>query len=248
VLQHSSNAPLDLLFLGSGNAFASEGRAFSSFLLNGRYLFDCGPTVLQQLRKANVSSHDIEVVFISHFHADHFFGLPFLLLDGHYSGRISDLTIVGPPGIEAQTEHLVRLGYPGLKPNDPQSFKRRYVEVSDLFVSNIFELAICASRVDHVDEFPCFAYRVQVGGRSLVYSGDSTLCEGLTRLVPGADVIVLECSTMDVPVHLGPGGVAAIKRLARPDVPIIVTHLDAVEHPDKYHGLTVAQDLWRYRF
>ena len=40
---------LDLLFLGSGNAFGAEGRAFSSFLLNGRYLFDCGPTVLQQL-------------------------------------------------------------------------------------------------------------------------------------------------------------------------------------------------------
>jgi len=248
VLHQPINAPLDLLFLGSGNAFASEGRAFSSFLLNGRYLFDCGPTVLQQLRKAGVSSHDVEVVFISHFHADHFFGLPFLLLDGHYSGRISDLTIVGPPGIEAQTEQLIRLGYPGLKPNDPQSFKRRYVEVSDLFVSNIFELAICASRVDHVDEFPCFAYRVQVGGRSLVYSGDSTLCEGLTRLVPGADVIVLECSTMDVPVHLSPGGVAAIQRLARPGAPIIVTHLDAVEHPDNYHGLTVAQDLWRYRF
>jgi ribonuclease BN (tRNA processing enzyme) len=248
VLQHSSNAPLDLLFLGSGNAFASEGRAFSSFLLNGRYLFDCGPTVLQQLRKAGVSSHEVEVVFISHFHADHFFGLPFLLLDGHYSGRISDLTIVGPQGIEAQTEQLIRLGYPGLKPNDPHSFKRRYVEVSDLFVSNIFELAICASRVEHVDEFPCFAYRVQVGGRSLVYSGDSTLCEGLTRLVPDADVIVLECSTMDVPVHLSPGGVAAIKRLARPEAQVIVTHLDAVEHPDKYHGLTVAQDLWRYRF
>ena len=173
MLQQPFNAPLDLLFLGSGNAFAAEGRAFSSFLLNGRYLFDCGPTVLQQLRKANVSSHDIEVVFISHFHADHFFGLPFLLLDGHYSGRIRDLTIVGPPGIEAQTEQLIRLGYPGLKPNDPHTFKRRYVEVSDLFVSNIFELAICASRVDHVDEFPCFAYRVQIGGRSLVYSGDS---------------------------------------------------------------------------
>ena len=45
---------LDLTFLGSGNAFGGEGRAFSSFVLNGRYLFDCGPTVLQQLRKADL--------------------------------------------------------------------------------------------------------------------------------------------------------------------------------------------------
>jgi ribonuclease BN (tRNA processing enzyme) len=247
VLQQSANAPLDLLFLGSGNAFASNGNAFSSFLLNGRYLFDCGPTVLQQLRKAGVSSHDVEVVFISHFHADHFFGLPSLLLDGTYTGRTNDLTIVGPPGVEDHTEQLIKLGYPGLHKTKPQPFKRRYVEVSDLFVSNLYELAICASRVDHVDEFTCFAYRVQIGGRSVVYSGDSTLCEGLMRLVPGADVIVLECSTMDVPVHLGPAGVAAIKRMARPEAQIIVTHLDDAPHPDNYHGLTVAQDLWRYR-
>lgn len=239
--------PLDLLFLGSGNAFASHGNAFSSFLLNGRYLFDCGPTVLQQLRKAGVSSHEVEVVFISHFHADHFFGLPSLLLDGTYGGRHNDLTIVGPPGIENQTEQLIKLGYPGLHGSKPQPFERRYVEVSDLFVSNIYELAICASCVDHVDEFPCFAYRVQIGGRSVVYSGDSTLCEGLMRLVPGADVIVLECSTMDVPVHLGPSGVAAVRRMASPDATVIVTHLDEKPHPDNYHGLLVAQDLWRYR-
>jgi ribonuclease BN (tRNA processing enzyme) len=247
VLQQTTTTPLDLLFLGSGNAFASEGRAFSSFLLNGRYLFDCGPTVLQQLQKARISSHDIEVVFISHFHADHFFGLPFLLLDGHYTGRTKDLTIVGPPGIEAHTEQLLRLGYPGLRKGKPSHFKRHFVEVSDLFVSNVFELAICASCVDHVDEFTSFAYRVQVGGRSLVYSGDTTLCDGLMRLVPGADVIVLECSNANVPVHLNPGGVAAIQRLTKPGTPIIVTHLDGLPHPDKYHGLLVAQDLWRYR-
>ena len=94
-------------------------------------MFDCGPTVLQQMRKAGVSSHDVEVVFISHFHADHFFGLPFLLLDGHYTGRVNDLTIVGPPGIETQTEQLIRLGYPGLRPNEPSAFKRHYVDARD---------------------------------------------------------------------------------------------------------------------
>src|SRR5690349_8297477 len=104
--------PLELTFLGSGNAFAFEGRAFSSVLLDKRYLFDCGPTVLQQLQKLDVSPNDIEVVFISHFHADHFFGLPFLMLAGKYHGRTKDLVIVGPPGIERRTEDLLGLGYP----------------------------------------------------------------------------------------------------------------------------------------
>ena len=40
-----------MLFLGSGNAFASGGRYWSSFLANGRYLFDAPPTLLPHLKR-----------------------------------------------------------------------------------------------------------------------------------------------------------------------------------------------------
>ncbi len=236
---------LELLFLGSGNAFGAEGRAFSSFLLNGRYLFDCGPTVLQQLRKAGVASRDIEAVFVSHFHADHFFGLPFLMLDAKYSGRSGDLTIVGPPGIEERTQRLLALGYPGVA--DSPGYQRRYVEAGDGSTDEVAGLSFSAARVQHVDELECFAYRVENGGRSLVYSGDTTLCDGLLRLVDGADVIVTECSCTEVSVHLGPLGVEEVARRA-PGAQIIVTHLDGHPHPHNFDGLHVAEDLKRFRF
>src|SRR3990172_4929823 len=121
---------LDLLFLGSGNAFAAGGRAFSSFLLNGRYLFDAGPTLLQQLRKASVPSGNIDLVLVSHFHADHFFGLPFLFLDSWREERTKDIYIAGPPGIEERAEGLFELAFPRL-PARASSFKRRYIEVAD---------------------------------------------------------------------------------------------------------------------
>lgn len=235
---------LDLLFLGSGNAFAAQGRAFSSFLLNGRYLFDCGPTVLQQLARAGVSSREIEAVFISHYHADHFFGLPFLLLDAKYSGRTNDLTILGPPGIEARTRSLLELGYPNLV--EGQQYTRRYVEVSDGSCHHVGGLSLTAAQVKHVDEFECFAYRAEIDGRGLVYTGDTTLCDALLRLVEGAEVVVTECSCQEVPVHLGPSGVEALSRQA-PDARIVVTHLDGGEHPNHYAGLIVAEDLGRYR-
>jgi len=236
---------LDLLFLGSGNAFAAEGRAFSSFLLNGRYLFDCGPTVLQQLARAGVAPGEIEAVFISHYHADHFFGLPFLLLDAKYGGRTKDLTIVGPPGIEARTRSLLELGYPGVL--DTTAYSRRYVEVTDGFQGSIGELSVQVAQVQHVDEFECFAFRVENAGRSLVYSGDTTLCDGLLRLVEGAEVIVTECSCNDVPVHLSPSGVEEVARHA-PGAKVIVTHLDGLAHPNGFDGLIVAEDLARYSF
>jgi len=239
--------PLDLLFLGSGNAFGSEGRAFSSFILNGRYLFDCGPTVLQQLHKADLLTHEIDAIFISHFHADHFFGLPFVLLASEYGGRTKPLTIVGPPGIEAQTESLLRLGYPGLVQEQAHAFERRYVEVSDGCCAEVEGLTVIASSVDHVDEFECYAFKVQTDGRTLLYSGDSKLCEGLLRAVPGAEVIILEHSQMGVPVHLSPRDVSIIAAKADPGAQVILTHLESDKHPDGIDGLIVAQDLWRYR-
>jgi ribonuclease BN (tRNA processing enzyme) len=245
--------PLDLTFLGSGNAFGADGRAYSSFILNQRYLFDCGPTLLPQLRKARLSNEAIDVVLISHFHADHFFGLPFLLLDGTYSGRTRDLTIVGPPNIEAQTEQLIRIGYANLATESTPPFQRRYVEISDGFQAEIEGLSVCATAVDHVRELEAFAYRVELGDRSLVYSGDTSLCDSLLRVVAGADVIVLECGHDGARVHLSPADVEEVIRHVRPGAEVILTHLDGQDHPlvqrlMKERGLRLASDLARFRF
>lgn len=236
---------LDLLFLGSGNAFAAQGRAFSSFLLNGRYLFDCGPTLLQQLARAGVSSNDIEAVFITHFHADHFFGLPFLFLDAKYGGRTEDLTIFGPPGIEAKARSLIEIGFPGVV--DAANYTRRYVEVRDGSRDTLGELSLAAVRVKHVNELESFAFRAEIDGRSVVYSGDTTLCDGLLRIVPGADVLVTECSCDNVAVHLSPRDVEEVARHAA-GAKVIVTHLDGREHPTNFAGMTVAEDLARFSF
>jgi ribonuclease BN (tRNA processing enzyme) len=101
----------------------------------------------------------------------------------------------------------------------------------------------------------CFAYRVQTGGRNLVYSGDTTLCDGLLSLVSDAGVVVIECSCDGVPVHLHPEGVEAVVRHAPPHAQFILTHLDGRQDADpliqrltrdpRFH---VAADLARFRF
>ena len=242
---------LDLLFLGSGNAFAPEGRAFSSVLVDGRLLFDCGPTVLQQLRRAGVPSDAIDAVFISHFHGDHFFGLPFLFLDAWHAGRSKDLTIVGPPGIEARSEQLMGLAYPSLPAKAP--FQRRYQEVADAGDAAAAGAFFSAASVQHVPSLECFAYRVELGGRSLVYSGDTTLCSGLLSLVPDADVVVMECSCAGESVHLSAEGVAAVARQASPAAKLVLTHLDGHDHPLidgllQDGRLILASDLARFSF
>lgn len=239
-------SPLQLTFLGSGNAFGAEGRAFSSFLLNGRYLFDCGPTLMQQLRKSRIDTNDIDVILISHFHADHFFGIPFFFLDAWRFGREKPLTIVGPPGIEEHTMKLLEIGYsmiPG-----KLKFPVTYIEASDGLEAEAHGLEFTASTVIHVPELECFAYRAQAGGRSLAYSGDSTLCDGLLRIVPGAEVVVLECSCGHEPVHISPADVDEVRRHMSPDAALIVTHLDGHDRPGDFANAIVATDLGRYCF
>lgn len=238
------NNELHLTFLGSGNAFGAEGRAFSSFVLNGRYLFDCGPTLLQQLRKACIDTNDIDVILISHFHADHFFGLPFFFLDAWRNQRRKPLTIVGPPGIEQRLHGLLELGY-AMIPGKIQ-FEVNYIEAHDGLEAAALDLEFVASSVVHVPELECFAFRARAGERSVVYSGDTTLCEGLTKLVPGADVVVLECSCGHETVHLTPADVEEIRRHGSPATRFIVTHLDGHARAGDFDGVLVANDLSRF--
>jgi ribonuclease BN (tRNA processing enzyme) len=192
-----------------------------------------------------MSSDDVDVVFISHFHADHFFGLPFLMLDAWRNRRVHELVIVGPPGIAQRTEDLFETAFPGL-PNF-ETLKRRYIEISDGLEAEAAGLAFTAVAVDHVPNLDCFAFRVQHRGRSLVYSGDACLCDGLRKIVPGADVVVVECSCSGDVVHLSAAGVEEVRRHA-PEAQFVVTHLDGHDHPDGFRGLHVASDLARFKF
>lgn len=238
--------PLDLFFLGSGNAFGAEGRAFSSFLVNGRYLFDAGPTVLQQLKRAKIKSNDIDAVLISHFHADHFFGLPFLFLDLWREGRTREIVIAGPPGVEERSEQLLELGFPRV-PSMMTAFKRRYIEVGDGVEAEAAGLQFTAAEVEHVPDLQCFAFRAHLDDRTIMYSGDSKLCAGLLRLVPGADTLVLECSCGGDPVHMSTGDVLEVVRSASPGAQTIITHLDGNDQPEELQKLLIAYDLAHFK-
>jgi len=241
--------PLELLFLGSGNGFAPEGRYWSSFLLNGRYLFDCSPVALPHLKKCGVALAEIEAVFISHFHADHLFGLPFLLFEyGYVTPRETELTIIGPPGIEERVRTLTESGFPNTFNRDIGS-RLVFEEVADGRAGEVGGLRFVPRAVPHVDDFPCFGYRAEVGGRALAYSGDSMMCDALVDLAVGADVFVVECSTWNVGgsgPHLCPDDLRELRRRLGPTPAFILTHLDEGERDLGIENTRLAADLTRF--
>ncbi|HJM86933.1 MAG TPA: MBL fold metallo-hydrolase, partial [Candidatus Thalassarchaeaceae archaeon] len=71
-------------FLGSGNAFCPDGRMHSLVLIDEKILVDAPPTIIPQLKRANLSPADINTLFITHWHGDHIFGFPFFILERKY--------------------------------------------------------------------------------------------------------------------------------------------------------------------
>jgi ribonuclease Z len=93
---------LDVLFIGTAGSAPSARRALPATLIRrggDRLLFDCGEGTQRQLLKS-IGLVELEEVFITHFHADHWLGLPGMLKTFSLRGREKPLTVYGPPGLK----------------------------------------------------------------------------------------------------------------------------------------------------
>jgi ribonuclease Z len=90
-----------VFFAGTGGSIPTAGRGLPALLVRRggeRLLFDCGEGTQRQLVRS-VGLADLDAVFLTHFHADHWLGLPGLLKTFDLRGRQRPLTIYGPPGL-----------------------------------------------------------------------------------------------------------------------------------------------------
>ncbi len=242
---------LELTFLGSADAFTPGGRYWSSFLANGRYLFDVPPTVLPHLKRLGRPPADIEVVFITHYHGDHFMGFPFLLLEyAYFSLRRGDLRIVGPPGVGPFLEDFVLRCYPGLAEHGV-GYRRVYVEADPSRGQTLGELTFQAVPMQHTSgRLSCFGYRVAIGGKTLAYTGDTEYCPEVLTLAQESDVLVVDAtySQGHGPEHMGLEDVRRLRQDIAPATTIILTHLHADPDITGLDNVIVAQDFATYHF
>jgi ribonuclease BN (tRNA processing enzyme) len=242
---------LDLTFIGTGNAFAPT-RYWSSFLLDNRVLFDAPPTLLAHLKKLQANPGDIEVAFISHFHADHFFGLPFLLLEyAELAPRTKDLTIVGPPGVAQRLRALTDLAFANVFRKD-RGYMLHFVEAGDGAEGELGGLRWTSREVPHVPGLQCYAFRVESDAGTVAYSGDTMMCDALVPIADGSDVFVVECSCWgeNCGPHLNPKDIMQLRADISPQTRFVLTHIGAGEAPKmiKDAGILIADDFEHLSF
>jgi ribonuclease BN (tRNA processing enzyme) len=215
---------LELLVLGSGGPGAL-GRASSSYLLfvggTPRILVDSGPGSFVRLGEAHVDLERLDVVLLTHLHVDHAAELPGIVkARAVATSHPIHFDVFGPDGHPAQgdvpffpsTRRFMEIlfgsdgAFAYLKDfAAPVSFTvtdlprtARAVESEVIYAHG--NVAIRAVQGHH-DDAPAIIYRVDVGGRSIVFSGDIDAhgLPALERIARGADLLVFDAAVLDPP-------------------------------------------------
>ena len=228
-----------LQVLGSGGPIADDGRASSGYLVwidgESRYLIDTGGGVFLRFAEAGGNFSELDLIGISHFHADHSADLPALLKSGYFAKRERDLPISGPagggpfPGLNDYMNSLLSgengaYGYlsgyldgsgglPRLDQIEVESDQQGVVNILGGATSNE---SVDAIYVPH-GIVPALAYRIQIGDKSIVFASDQNGSnEQFVDFAKDADVLVMH---MPVPegvtgagrkLHAPPGVIGEI--------------------------------------
>lgn len=191
---------MQLRFVGCGDALGSGGRFNTCFHVTGErvnFLIDCGASSLLAMKRVGIVRDAIDTILITHFHGDHFAGLPFLLLDAQFTRRTRPLTIAGPEGIEIRLKQAMEALYENSSTTQ-QKFELNLVTLQPQQTADIGGLKVTSYPVVHGESGgPFLAYRVEAEGRTITYSADTEWTETLVPAAREADLFICEAYFYD---------------------------------------------------
>ena len=103
---------LDVVFLGTAGSMPTARRSPTALVVRRggeRLLFDCGEGSQRQFLRSTLGLVDLSEIFLTHYHADHYLGLPGMLKTFSLRGRELPLTVFGPPGLNDLFASLRRI-------------------------------------------------------------------------------------------------------------------------------------------
>lgn len=222
---------MELIVLGSGGAAPQKGRSPSGYWLEtaeSRILLDCSAAVPSRMLAEGLPWHELDAVWISHFHSDHCGGLlPFLSSMRHASEtarRTKPLSIFGPRGLGKVLNKLSDVHNYRLM---QQAFPVNVTEVEPLGEFAIADdVAAVPMKTPHTDE--SLAIHLRDGAdTTFVYTGDTDFAEEIAAFARRVDLLLIEATfPKDKPAvkHLELAEAMFLTRKADPKR-VVLTHL-----------------------
>lgn len=218
---------MNITILGKYGPYPAAGGGTSSYLVQGEHdaiVLDFGSGALSRLQKYTALSN-VRAIVLSHLHNDHICDL--LPLSYALQGTERKIDLILPTYECPQYIFLQTLDGFALRPLEPQmqagEFKLDFRQM--------------------VHPLPSYAVKVQAGGKTLLYSGDTALCPQLPDFAAGSDLMLLDCGKPDggKAPHLSVAEATDLAESLR--VPAIATHLNpALTYAPASPLVTVAEE------
>jgi ribonuclease BN (tRNA processing enzyme) len=190
----------DVTVLGCGEAF-DEQYTNTSLLVRVKdktILLDCGYSAPAPFWNAVPDADAVDLVYISHEHADHCFGLPAVLGRMWEDGRKKPLVILSQPRVLGRVRELMEAGYPGLQARFQYAIEYREAAPGQCVRWEGLEFDFAPTR----HSVSNLAMRVAVGGNKFCYSGDGQFTDESRALFAGAGLLIHEAYSFDPsPIH-----------------------------------------------
>jgi ribonuclease BN (tRNA processing enzyme) len=190
----------EVVFVGTSDAFGAGGRRQSAILVRapeGTVLLDCGVTTATGLVDLGVEREELDAILVSHYHGDHFGGIPQILLACLYEdARRRPLWIAGPQGIEERVRSVsAALGYP-LEERE-WTFPMRFAELQPGEDTPVGPAMAGVFETHHQRDVCPHGLSLQAGGERIVFSGDTGWFASLPHHARGAGLFICECTFLE---------------------------------------------------
>lgn len=196
---------MNVTVIGNGEAF-DELLPNTSLLVRSHeatILLDCGYSVPPHVFRTEPDADAIDLIYLSHAHADHYFGMPGLLGRMWDSGRTKPLVIMAQAAVLDAFEQVMTLGYRNLRSRFQFDLQLCPVDAEE--PASLFGLTFRFAETVHSARN--LAIRIEGGGPALCYSGDGAITESSRELARGAALWVQEAFSYEpmpsVHAHIG---------------------------------------------
>lgn len=186
---------MKVVFLGTGEAF-DENTPNNSHLIitkKTKLLLDCGYTAPFQLWKYNPEQNFLDAIYISHAHADHYFGLTALFMRMWEEKRKREISVICRKGFKKTFKIVMEYAYPGF--SKKFNFKIKFMEVREGQSVKFKDLKL--SFADTLHSHKNLAIKMNVGKKSVCYSGDGMFDKNTEKLYGNSDLLIHEAYLYD---------------------------------------------------
>ena len=192
--------------IGTGSPINAErvNSGTAIFVRDKFFIFDVGDGVVQQAEKMNLPLNELDGVFITHYHSDHYIDLPYLINRSWVLGRNKNLNIYGPEGLEnilesnksfLELENKHRVDHHG---SEIMNTKYAFGISNEFKTENkqvIYEksgIKITAFKVNHYPVEPSVGYAIEYNNKKIVISGDTKANDLVFEMAKNADLLIHE--------------------------------------------------------